>query len=124
MVRRTMALSLLGICLAGMVVLAGCRGGSRKGALDELFISNHRFNIDEQAGVVRIYGRLDNAGEGHFAAIDVYATLRSTSGDSRGENKVELKDIKPHEQRPFALVVTSHDRVSDVDLEVRSPSSP
>jgi hypothetical protein len=107
-----------------MFVLAGCRGGSRKGTLDELFVSNHRFNIDEQAGVVRIYGRLDNAGAGHFAAIDVYATLRSTNGDSRGENKVELKDIKPHEQRPFALVVTSHDRVSDVDLEVRSPSSP
>ena len=103
--------------------LPGCLAGGRRGAIDELFISNHRFNIDETAGVVRIYGRLDNLDEGHFAAIDVYATLRSTSGDSRGENKVELKNIMPHEQRPFALVVTSHDRVADVELTVRNPGS-
>lgn len=123
MIRRLMMLTLLITCLAALFVLGGCRAGGHRGTLDELFIGNHRFNIDEEGGVVRIYGRLDNAGEGHFSAVDVYATLRSAGGDSRGENKVELKDIKPHEQRPFALVVTSHDRVSDVELEIRSPSS-
>lgn len=122
MVRRLVFVCLLATCLPGAFILSGCPTGSRRGALDELFISNQRFSIDEEGGIVRVYGRLDNTGDGHFAAIEVYATLRSTSGDSRGENKVELTDIKPREKRAFALVVTSHDRVADVDLEIRSPN--
>jgi hypothetical protein len=102
----------------------GCRARAPQGKLDELFIGEHRFNIDEDRGLVRIYGRLDNAGAGRFREVEVHALLRSTSGDKRGENTIALADIKPHEQRNFALTVTSHARVSDVELEIKSPETP
>jgi hypothetical protein len=118
---RLLLCALLGLCLSGCLILPGCPGRAPKGTADDLFISNQRFNIDEDRGLVRVYGRLDNAGTGHFAKVEVHAILRSAGGDKRGENNVTLEDLKPGERRNFAVTVTSHDRVSDVELEVRTP---
>ena len=121
---RLLSWTLLVLCLVGCFVFGGCRGRSAKGTAADLFISNQRFNIDEERGLVRVFGRLDNPGAGHFAKVEIHAILRSAGGDKRGENNVTLENLKPGERRNFALTVTSHDRVSDVELEVRTPGQP
>ncbi|MHB8994972.1 MAG: FxLYD domain-containing protein [Armatimonadota bacterium] len=121
---RPFAWPMLCLCLSGCLVLGGCPGAAQKGTPADLFISNQRFNIDEDRGLVRVFGRLDNTGAGHFAEVQIHAILRSAGGDKRGENNVTLEDLGPHERRNFAVTVTSHDRVSDVELEVRTPGQP
>lgn len=121
---RLLPWALLLLCLGGLCVAPGCRRGAGGGEFDDLTISSRRFNIDEDRGLVRIYGRLDNPGTGHFHRVEVHAILRSAGGDKRGENSVLLENVKPADKRTFALVVTSHGRVSDVELEVRNPVSP
>jgi hypothetical protein len=118
---RLVSWALLSLCLSGWLVGGGCARRAPKGAAEDLFISNQRFNIDQDRGLVRVYGRLDNTGKGHFAKVEVHAILRSAGGDKRGENNVTIEDLKPGERRNFAMTVTSHDRVSDVQLEVRTP---
>lgn len=121
---RLFAWAVLCLCLSGCLALGGCLGGAPKGTAADLFISNQRFNIDENRGLVRVYGRLDNTGTGHFAEVEIHAILRSAGGDKRGENNVTLVDLGPRERRNFAVTVTSHDRVSEVELEVRTPGQP
>jgi len=89
-----------------------------------LLISNERFNIDEDRGLVRVFARLQNAGPGRFRRVEAHATLRSASGAKRGENSAILENLQPGEKRDFALTITSHGRVADVDLEVRIPEGP
>ena len=121
---RLFAWAVLCLCLSGSLLLSGCPGAAQKGTAADLFISNQRFNIDEDRGLVRVYGRLDNAGTAQFAKVEIHAILRSAGGDKRGENNVTLEDLGPRERRNFAVTVTSHDRVSDVELEVRTPGQP
>jgi hypothetical protein len=104
--------------------LGGCLHGGQKADLHDLFISSRRFNIDEERGLVRIYARLENTGDSRFRAVEVHATLVSTTGEKRGENSLVLEDLRPHDQRDFALSVTSHGRTHDVALEVRLPERP
>ena len=113
----------LGLCLSAGL-LGGCLHGGQKADLHDLFISSRRFNIDEDRGLVRIFARLENTGDSRFRAIEVHATLVSATGDKRGENSLLLENIRPHEQRDFALSVTSHARTNDVVLEVRPPERP
>ena len=120
--RNWFLLCLLG--LSSLLSLAGCRGGAGRGDLKDLFVSNRRYNIDEQKGIVRVYGRLENTGQGHFKEVEVHAILRSARGEKRGENSVILQNIRPAEKRTFALTVTSHSRVSDVELQIRKPEQP
>ena len=122
--RRVLLGATLVACLAGCLFVGGCRGKAAKANLDELLIASRRFNIDEERGLARIYARLDNTGEGRFQRVEVHATLRSAGGDKRGENTLTLENIKPHEKRVFALTVTSHGRVSDVELEIAKPETP
>lgn len=112
---------LAGVALAG---LPGCLGGGHKASLDDLFISERRFNIDESRGLVRVYGRLENTGDSRFRAVEVHATLLSAGNDKRGENSVLLEKIQPREKRNFSLLVTSHARTHDVLLEIRAPEKP
>lgn len=113
---------LLFVALAGALLLVGCRGRNGAGEASELFVSNQRFNIDDERGQVRIFGRLDNGGAGRFERVEVHAILRSRGGDKSGENSVFLEHVQPQEKRPFALSVTSHGGVADVELQVRTPA--
>jgi len=122
--RSSLLAAALLACLAGCLLAGGCRGKAAKANLEDLLIANRRFNIDEDRGLARVYARLDNTGEGSFKRVEVHATLRSAGGDKRGENTVTLENLKPHEQRVFALAVTSHGRVSDVELEIAKPETP
>ena len=123
--QRAAILLLLGLWgLSAVLLLSGCRGGAGKANLNDLFISSYRYNMDEDRGVVRVYGRLDNTGQGRFREAEVHAVLRSASGDKRGENSVVLQSIRPGEKRNFTLTVTSHDRAKEVVLEVRKPEQP
>ena len=108
----------------GLLVLPGCLQRAPAGQISDLLISNRRFNIDNDRGLVRVVGRLQNTGPGKFRAVEVHAQLVSASGDRRGENSVLLERIKPGETRDFALTVTSHARVADVLLDVREPETP
>lgn len=114
----------LGLLLGTVLLLAGCPRATERGRLEELFISNRRFNMDEDRGIARLYGRLDNTGDARFRRVEVHAVLRAQNGDKRGENSVSLEHIKPHERRVFALTVTSHGRVADVELELQLPENP
>jgi hypothetical protein len=107
-----------------VALTGGCRQHAPNGRLDELLITNSRFNLDEDRGLVRIYGRVENTGDGFFRQVDVHALLRSAAQDNRGENTVPLDDIQPHEKRDFALTVTSAGRVKDVKLEIKGPETP
>lgn len=114
---------LLGLSL-GLIVLPGCLQRTPAGQLSDLLISNRRFNIDDDRGLVRVVGRIENTGAGRFRAVEVHALLVSAGGDRRGENSILLEHLRPGEKRDFALTVTSHARVSDVLLDVREPSKP
>lgn len=122
--QRRRSLAQLLFLLAGVVLLAGCPGGRQPPDLSDLFISNRRFNIDDSRGLVRVFARLENAGQDRYREVEVYATLVSAGGDKAGENTILLREIKPGEKRDFALNVTSHGRTHDVVLEVRAPQNP
>lgn len=122
--RRLLLCATAVACLVGCLLVGGCRGKAPKGNLEELLIASRRFNIDEDRGVARIYARLDNTGAGRFRRVEVHAILRSAGGDKRGENTLTLEDLRPHEKRVFGLTVTSHGRVSDVELEITKPETP
>ncbi|MEN6545961.1 MAG: FxLYD domain-containing protein [Armatimonadia bacterium] len=114
---------LVALTVLVLVLLPGCRGRSA-GDVSQLLISDQRQNIDDDRGEVLVYGRLENTGAGHFSRVEIHATLWSRGGDKAGENSVFVENVQPKEKRDFALKVTAHARVSDVDLEVRIPEGP
>lgn len=115
---------LLAVLTAIVLILSpGCRG-RKAGDVAQLFISNQRQNIDDDRGEVLVYGRLENTGLGHFARVEIHATLWSRGGEKAGENSYFMENVQAREKRDFALKVTAHARVSDVDLEVRIPEGP
>jgi hypothetical protein len=117
--KRPLILALGLLCLTA--ALTGCPGRARKPNIADVFVSNQRFSIDNDRGLVQVYGRLDNTGQSRFRQVEVHAILRSAGGEKRGENSLLLQNIKPLEKRNFSLPVTSHSRATDVILEVREP---
>lgn len=115
---------LLSLALLILTLLPGCRAHSGAGDVSQLLISNERHNIDDERGEVLIYGRLANTGPGRFPRVEVHATLWSRGGEKAGENSVFLENLQPRENRDFALKVTGHARVADLDLQVRIPKGP
>lgn len=120
--RRTLLLMLLAL-VAAVALCGGCLRRSG-GKMSDLFISDQRYIIDETRERVRVYGRLDNTGHGHFHQVEIEIALVSKAGGSRGENSVILQNIQPLEKRVFAADVTSHGRVSGVELKIREPKAP
>ena len=119
--RRQLALTL--IALATLVTLCGGCKRHNGGKMSDLFISDQRYVIDDKREIVHVYGRLDNAGTGRFRQVEIGVALTSKSGGSRGENNVILQNIQPQEKRLFAVDVTSHGRVSGVELKIREPDT-
>jgi len=112
--------------LALATALMLCGGCLRRngGKITDLFISDQRYVIDDTREMVRVYGRLDNTGHGRFRQVEVEIALVSKAGGTRGENSVILQNIQPLEKRVFAVDVTSHGRVSGVELKIREPKAP
>lgn len=106
------------------VLATGCRDRVPRGKLDDLYVSNLRFAIDEERGKVHVYGMVTNAGDGRFREIEVRAVLRSKGGDSRGENTVSLAGVQPREKRSFSLTVNSAGRVAYVEPQLAAPRHP
>ena len=115
-----LAVALLVTCLG----IPGCRGGEDGGIVEDLFIRRYRCNIDENHGVVRVVGEVENKGKQPVAEVEVRAIPRSPSGSRRGENMTVLRNIKPGERRTFSLTVTSHGRAASVQLELTKPAAP
>ncbi len=104
--------------------IAGCRGKEDGGTVEDLFIRRYRCNIDENHGVVRVVGEVENKGKRPVAEVEVRAIPCSPSGSRRGENMTVLRNIKPGERRIFSLTVTSHGRATSVQLELTRPTAP
>ncbi len=104
------------ILTVGILCVTGCGSRHRPGSIEDLFISNKRYNIDKDKGVVRVFAQVENAGEGIVRVVKMEAVLLSADGDKRGTNNVVLQNIKPGEQRNFSITVTSHSRVHSVEV--------
>ena len=100
-----------------MTVLGAACSRTPPGSIDDLFVSNKRYNID--GDVVRVYARVENTGEGIVREAKMEAILRSADGSKRGSNNVILKDIGPGEKRDFSVVVTSHSKAAVVEIVPR-----
>ncbi len=117
---RTAATALLPAVTVGLLTVLGLAcSRTPPGSVDDLFVTNKRFNIDNEAGVVRVYARVENTGKGIVREAKMEATLRSADGSKRGANNVILKDIAPGEKRDFSIIVTSHSQAADVDILAR-----
>lgn len=116
---------MLTVAMVAVTLLSGgCGGRGREGKIEDLFVSNERHVVDEEGGTVRVYGEVQNGGQGRVRQAAVYVILRSAGGETRGENNLILENIQPQEKRLFSLDVHSHGRVADVDVEVRKPEAP
>lgn len=114
---RTTATALLpAVTVVLLTVLGLACSRTPPGSVDDLFVTNKRFNIDNDAGVVRVYAQVENTGRGAVREARMEAILRSADGSKRGANNVILKDIAPGEKREFAIVVTSHSKAADVEI--------
>lgn len=102
--------------IVALVALAGCGHRYPQGSIDDLFIVDQRYNIDKEKGVVRVYARVENIGEGIVRKVRMEAVLRNADGGQRGTNNVVLENIKPGEKRDFSLVVTSHSQGHTVEI--------
>ena len=121
---RTRVLALaVGILVSGLGN-CGCRGTDQQGSVDDLAIRRYRYNIDEDRGIVRVVGEVENQGKVPVAEVEVRGILRSPSGSKRGENMTVLQNIGPHQRRIFSLTITSHGRTSSVELELAPPPIP
>jgi hypothetical protein len=90
------------------------------GSVDDLFISNKRFNIDTDddggGGIVRVYARVENTGEGVVREAKMEVVLRNSEGTKRGTNNITLENIQPGEKREFSVAVTSHSEAAEVEI--------
>jgi len=87
-----------------------------QGSVEDLFITNKRFNIDNDRGVVRVYARVENTGEGVVREAKMEVVLRSSDGNKRGTNNIILESLKPGEKREFSVAVTSHSQATEVEI--------
>jgi len=102
--------------VVGLICASGCGPRYPVGSIDDLFVTNKRYNIDKDKGIVRVFAQVENTGEGLIRQVKMEAVLLSADGDKRGTNNVVLKDIKPGEKRNFSIAVTSHSRSHKVEI--------
>jgi len=97
----------------------GCLfGGRATGALDQLVVTQYRYNTDETHDITRVYGRVDNTGDKRTPAADLVVTLRSRSGAMQGENRVAIPSLNGAETHEFSLNVEMHGEPVRVDMQV------
>jgi len=100
----------------GIVMLPGCGPRYPEGSIEDLFVTNKHYYIDNEKGVARVFAQVENTGEGLIRKVCMEAVLRSSDGDKRGTNNVILESIKPGEKRTFSITVTSHSRGYTIEI--------
>ncbi len=106
------------VCLVALL-LPGCGLRYPAGSIDDLFVSNKRYVIDKDKGVVYAFARVENTGDGIIREVKMEAVIRSPDGNKRGTNNTILKDIKPGEKRDFSVVITSHSQGHTVEITAK-----
>lgn len=82
-------------------------------------MSNKRYNVDRERGIVRVFAQVVNEGEGRVRQVKMEAVLLSADGQKRGTNNIILTNIEPGEERDFAIVVTSHSHSQRVEITAK-----
>ncbi len=109
------------LALAGITALmeTGCLfGGRATGSLDQLVVTQYRYNTDETHDIARVYGRVDNTGDKRTPAADLVVTLRSRSGAMQGQNRVAIPSLDAGETYDFSLTVEMHGKTTHLDMEI------
>jgi len=118
--RRLRGLStIIGAVLGATCVVAlvgGC--GGPQGSLDQLSVTQYRYNVDESGSIVRVLGVVRNTGEERTPAAEVVVTLVGRTGSMKGQNRTDLPSLEGGGQHRFALGVTTHGRVDEVDITI------
>jgi len=97
----------------------GCLfGGGAPGTLDQLVVTQYRYNIDEAHDLTRVFGRVQNTGEKRVPAAEVVASLQSRSGALKGENRVPIPSLGAGETHDFSLDITMHGKATKVEIRV------
>ena len=115
-VRAATSLALAG--LTAFMATGGLFGGRATGSLDQLVVTQYRYNTDETHDITRVYGRVDNTGDKRTPAADLVVTLRSRSGAMQGENRVAIPSLNGAETHEFSLNVEMHGEPVRVDMQV------
>ena len=115
--RRLLGAAAAAALLCGLGL--GCRRAPEP--TPDLEITRYRYNLDEKADVVRVVGEIVNRGATRVPQVEVRATLISLQGTPRGDNSVTIAELAPGEARTFAVDVTSHGGVSQVELTWQLP---
>ncbi len=110
---------LLVVCAA--VLGAGCSGP--KGALEQISVTQYRYNVDEDNNVVRVIGRARNGGEERTPEGEIVITLHGRTGSLKGSNRTELPSLEAGEEHRFSLAITSHGKVESVDIAIVPPGT-
>ena len=108
---------LLGVALTAL--LGGCR--TTPATTPALEFTRYRVNLDDKRAMARVVGEIVNRGQTAVPEIEIYATLVGAGGSERGDNMVQMQDLRPGESRPFALNITMHGAVSNVQLRYDLP---
>ena len=112
--------------LAGILVAVGIVGCGRTGEGDgqdysKLEITRYRFVIDDEHDKARIIAEITNRGDTPIDEATVTAILRGAGGQPRGENRVVVRDLPPHQSKVFSIAITTHGREKDVDFRITGP---
>ena len=102
------------VVLAGLLLVGGCQRSAH--TPPSLEFTRYRVNGDEKRGVARVVGEIANRGTAPVHEVEVHATLIGTTGSERGRNMVRVRNLQPGEPCAFALNVTTHGPVSNVQL--------
>lgn len=122
--RRVRPGTAIGIALVAALVsaAAGCLfGGRGRGSLDQLVVLQYRWNPDEEHDKARVFGRIKNTGDRPVPPAEVVATLRSRSGEMRGENRKPIPSLESGETHDFSLEVTMHGSAAEVEIRIVEP---
>lgn len=111
----------LKVVVSVLLVACVCGCGQRHppGSIEDLFVSNKRYNVDRERGIVRVFAQVVNEGEGRVRQVKMEAVLLSADGQKRGTNNIILTNIEPGEERDFAIVVTSHSHSQRVEITAK-----
>lgn len=113
---RSMTICALLSAVCAVALLTGC--GGPKGTLDQLSVTQYRYNLDEAGSVARVVGVARNTGEERTPAADIVVTLVGRTGAHKGQNRAELPSLDGGAEHRFALGVTAHGRVEDVHISI------
>lgn len=109
----------VGVALGAASVIASMGGcGGPRGSLEQLSVTQYRYNVDESGNIVRVLGVVRNSAEERTPTADIVVTLVGRTGAEKGQNRTELPSLDGGAEHRFALGVTAHGRVEDVQISI------